>query len=100
MTTIQKELERLIAEQLSEGKLDSQNVENVTRNVVQDELLYAADRVLASMKEMAPETLKYNRELEEGFRQRNYNPWATGFDLLEMLLAVAEETGDAINRAE
>lgn len=100
MNTLQKEFERLIAEQLLENELDGQAVENVTENVIGDVLPAAADRVLASMKEFAPETLKYNRELEEGFRQRNYERWGSGFDLLEMLVAVADETGEAINHAE
>lgn len=100
MNTIQKEFERLIAEQISEVGLDGQDVENITKDVIQDALPAAADQVLTLMKEMAPETLKYNRELEEVFRQRNYERWASGFDLLEMLIAVAGEAGEAVNRAE
>mgnify|MGYP006279082533 CR=1 FL=1 len=100
MNTLQEELERLIAEQLSENELDGPDVGNATEQVIHDVLPAAADQVLASMKDLAPETLKYNRELEEGFRQRNYERWARGLDLIEILVAVADETGQAINRAE
>lgn len=100
MNALQEEFERLIAEQILEKGLDEEAVENATENVIRDALPDAADQVLASMKDMAPEILKHNRELGEGFRQRNYERWAKGFDLLEMLVAVAQETGEAINRVE
>lgn len=41
--------------------------------------------------------LKERRKLQKKFNQRNYKKWQKGFDLLEMLLEITEETGSNFN---
>ena len=56
-----------------------------------------AKGLLKSLKEKAPGMLREHRESDSGFRERNFQRWAEGFDLLEMLIVIAEESGSDFN---
>jgi hypothetical protein len=56
-----------------------------------------AKGILKRLKEKAPEMLREHRELDAGFRERNFQRWREGLDLLEMLIVIAEESGSDFN---
>lgn len=43
--------------------------------------------------------LREHRALRRGFVQRNFKRWRRGFELLERLIVISQETGSAINNA-
>ena len=93
------ELHKLFVEALAQSGLDPAGVdEGNLAEVVQRELIpQCAASLLDELRQRAPDMLREHREIEEGFRSRHFERWAEGFDLLEMLIVISEETGEAIN---
>ena len=61
--------------------------------------LPSATKILSNdLRAKAPEMLREHRELEAGFRTRNFERWREGLDLLQMLIVIAEEAGSDLNR--
>lgn len=56
-----------------------------------------ADSLLSCLKQKAPEMLEQRRRSDIGFRERNFDRCSSGFDLLEMLIVITEETGSDFN---
>jgi hypothetical protein len=94
------ELHRMFAETPARsGRADLG--EDELAEIVQCELIpRCAASLLEELKQRAPDMLREHREIDEGFRSRHLERWAEGFDLLDMLLVVAEETGAAINNTD
>ena len=97
---IQKLFEEILQEKLDERQLSMDEVEDYLTEETPRLVRELADVILPTLKQQAPTALRENREMEAGFRQRNFERWAKGFDLLELLVGVAHEVGDAISRAE
>jgi Family of unknown function (DUF5677) len=64
---------------------------------IEDQVPGAAKILLRGLKARAPEMLREERELDTGFRARNYQRWREGLDLLCMLIVIAEESGSDFN---
>jgi len=96
------DLHKLFAEALAQSGLDVTALDETDLSeVLQSKIIpECAASVLDELKQRAPDMLREHREMEEGFQARNFERWAQGFDLLEMLIVIAEETGGAINDAD
>jgi hypothetical protein len=51
----------------------------------------------ASLESHAPGMLQEHRDLRDGFTARNQLRWKEGFDLLEMVVVISQESGDIVN---
>jgi Family of unknown function (DUF5677) len=96
------ELHKLFAEALAQSRLDVTALDETDLSeVLQSEIIpECAASALDELKQRAPNMLREHREMEKNFQARNFERWAQGFDLLEMLIVIAEETGEAINCAD
>jgi len=56
-----------------------------------------ARTLLQELLRRSSRQLKLRRKDESGFRRRNFSRWRKGFDLLEVLIAIAEEAGIEFN---
>ncbi len=92
----------MFAEALAASGLDPAGMdEGDLADIVQRELIpQCAASLLDDLKQRSAEMLREHRGMDEEFRVRNFERWAEGFDLLEMLIVIAEETGGAINDAD
>lgn len=58
-----------------------------------------ADQLYSAFADGSEAMLREHRSLRRGFVARNKARWRAGFDLLERLIVISEETGSAINNA-
>ena len=91
-------LEAEINKLIERGDLTEDDVENVSSQVIQNILPQCAEEILEYLRDDAPRMLKEHRSLRRGFITRNRKRWKRGFDQLEMLIVISQETGEEINR--
>jgi hypothetical protein len=70
-------------------------VERTVRQLVPQ----VADLLGATLAKRSKGMLREHRTLRRGFLRRNFKRWRQGFDLLERLIVISQETGGAINDA-
>ncbi|UUY00094.1 DUF5677 domain-containing protein [Sphingomonas sp. J315] len=57
------------------------------------------DTLYAELSRRSSAMLREHRKIRKGFVRRNFRRWRAGFDLLEQLIVISQETGQAINEA-
>ena len=91
---LEQSLERLAMEHTD---MDEDRLEKAIGTAIVEQLPTAAKILLHGLKAKAPEMLHEERELDTGFRERNYQRWREGLDLLRMLIVIAEDSGSDFN---
>jgi hypothetical protein len=91
---LEQSLERLAIEHADLGE---ERLAKAIGTAIKEQVPNAAKILLHDLKVKAPEMLREERELDTGFRARNYQRWREGLDLLCMLIVIAEESGSDIN---
>lgn len=95
----QKVLEAELAAALErQGKTDA-DADELIGEIVRDVLPGVADQLYDGLAERSKDMLREHRALRRGFVRRNIKRWRDGFDLLERLIVISQETGSAINDA-
>jgi hypothetical protein len=96
------ELHRMFAQALAQSGLDLADAEegDLAEIIQRDLIPQCAASLMDKLKQSARDMLREHREIEEEFRSRHFERWAQGFDLLEMLIVIAQETGELINHAD
>lgn len=67
--------------------------------VIDEALPDIANSLYETLSRSAGKMLREHRSLRRGFVSRNVRRWREGFDLLEQLIVLSQETGEAINKA-
>jgi len=91
---LERVLERFTAEHPDVGE---DRLAEAISTAIKEQLPNAGKNLLNSLKAKAPEMLREHRELEASFRERNFDRWREGLDLLQMLVVIAEEAGSDFN---
>jgi hypothetical protein len=73
------------------------NTEEIVQRVFGEILLQISDKLGAALAKRSARMLREHRRLRRGFVRRNIKRWRAGFDLLERLIVISQETGSAIN---
>ncbi len=91
---LEQSLERLAIEHADLGE---ERLAKAIGTAIKEQVPDVAKILLHDLKAKAPEMLREHRELDTGFRARNYQRWREGLDLLCMLIVIAEESGSDFN---
>ena len=94
------ELHRMFAEALAQSGQADIGEDEIDEIVHRELIPRCVASWLQDLRQRAPDMLLERRGAEDDFRVRHLDRWATGFDLLEMLIVVAEEAGSEINNAD
>jgi len=86
-------LEKLVLRAIADQNLTDEQITPAIEKIIPR----IADSLLSGLKQKAPEMLEQRRRSDIGFRERNFDRWHGGFDLLEILIVIAEETGSDFN---
>jgi hypothetical protein len=86
-------LQKMVLRAISDQNLTDEQITPAIEKAVPK----IADSLLLVLKQKAPEMLDRRRQSDIGFRQRNFDRWCSGFNLLEMLIVIAAETGSDFN---
>jgi len=98
MRIFQLALEQLVERfAVEHANVGQERLEEVISTALKSQTPSIARKLLDTLKAKAPEMLREHRELDAGFRERNFRRWREGFDLLEMLIVLAEESGSDFN---
>ena len=95
----QKLFEAELAAALAESTDEDADVAEVTSNIRDNVLPNLADAFYDQLAKTSNHMLRKHRRSRRGFVRRNIRRWREGFDLLERLIVISEETGSAINNA-
>jgi hypothetical protein len=93
----QQILEAELAAALERQADPDANTEELVQRVVGDILPKITDMLYAALAKRSAGMLREHRRLRRGFWRRNFTRWRVGFDLLERLIVISQETGSAIN---
>lgn len=100
MDILQKSFDKAVQE-LAESANSEEELEKLA-NSVPERIMEVIERlpqeILASIKKIAEDGLAERRAIHAGFVERNCVRWKEGFDLLELLIEVAVETGESFNK--
>lgn len=100
MNILQKSFDKIVQE-LAESASSEDELEKLA-NAVPEQLLEVLEQlpqeILASIKQTSEAGLVERREIHTGFVERNCVRWKEGFDLLELLIEVAVESGESFNK--
>jgi hypothetical protein len=91
---LEQSFERIAAEH---PDLDAQRFAKVMDKAIKEQLPNVAKNLLNRLKAKAPGMLRKHREMDAGFSARNFERWREGFDLLQMLVVIGEESGSDFN---
>lgn len=75
------------------------DVQGVVQRVLKETLPKVTDTLYAELAKRSKAMLHDRRGMRRGFVKRNIGRWRAGFDLLERLIVISEETGGAVNCA-
>lgn len=92
-------LEAEIASALKRQGKSGIGAEELVPRVIDNVLPDITDLLYASLAKRSNQMLREHRKLRRGFVKRNWKRWREGFDLLERLIVISQETGSAINNA-
>lgn len=67
---------------------------------IEDAHWKVADEILSDLHDDLPRMLFEHEEMDRGFRERCYERWKGGLDLLKMFIVMSEEFGETINNRE
>jgi len=99
MNILQKSFDKVVQE-LTESARSKEELEKLA-DVVPERLMEAIEQLpeemLTSIKKTSGEGLAERRAIHAGFVERNCSRWKEGFDLFELLIEVAVESGDSFN---
>jgi hypothetical protein len=91
--------ERLLAvarAELEKGRTDVDAIEDEVFGTMEPAMLESLPAQLLKMfAEKAPQMLTERRTADRGFERRNFKRWQKTFDVLEIMLSIAEEVGEA-----
>lgn len=96
MSTYHDLLEQLVRDNLSKlkYKISKNDIENTLTEVVESSVEKMTELVFSSLLESSAETLNLEKEQTTEFVNRNYERWAEGFKLLEILSLLCSEAGN------
>jgi hypothetical protein len=98
MRILQEGLEQAIKQFVAEHPdLGEERLAEVFGTAIENKVPDIAKGLLRTLKDKAPKMLREHRESDAGFRERNFQRWREGLDLLEMLIVIAEESGSDFN---
>ncbi|WP_028032689.1 DUF5677 domain-containing protein [Chelativorans sp. J32] len=103
MDEIDKAVQKVVEREALKAKkagISETELEKIIGNAITKAIAELSKAVFSDCKKRLPEMISEYAELESGFRERNYQRWKDGFDLLQMLIVTSQETGEAINIAE
>lgn len=84
---------------LKDNEPDEATLENIIQEVSDEFVASISDKIYADLNERAAEMLIERREMRRGFVERNIKRWKSGFDLLERMIVISEEIGQAVNNS-
>jgi hypothetical protein len=90
-------LEAELAAAIEQGADPDANVEEIVQRVIGKMLPQITDQLHAALADRSAGMLREHRRLRRAFLRRNFKRWRAGFDLLERLIVISQETGSAIN---
>jgi hypothetical protein len=95
----QKSFDAELARKYIEQDKSEDEILEFLPDLYEDALKKVSDSLFLELEERAPAMLREHRTLRRGFVRRNCARWQRGFDLLERLIVISQETGSAINTA-
>jgi len=100
MDILQKAFDKALVSALKELEepIDEEKIQEVVESTFNSTIPQMTEKVLKKLKESAPKMLLERRSLSAAFTERNMRRWSKGFDLLEMLIIMCTEAGDAFNK--
>ena len=82
LNDLHRQFENALSEYAKSHNIDPDDLADSSEEILANIIPEVADIIIASLKQRAPGMLREHRDLDEGFRHRNYKRWAEGFDLL------------------
>lgn len=73
--------------------------EDFGEGLIRATLPQIVSNLYATLERRSSSMLREHRKLRQGFVRRNFRRWKRGFDLLERLIVISQESGEAINNA-
>lgn len=81
-----------------DGEMDENQIEEIVVDAVTEVSEMMTDEVHRSLSDGSGKMLEERRDEARRFAERNLERWRQGFDLLERLIVISEDIGDAVNR--
>ena len=99
MDILQNIFDQVLNDALKETKKELSEVEfeDSISDIINQSVPYMAKEIIKSLKEQSAEKLEIDRLDMNGFVDRNIKRWKSGFDSLEMFIAVCLEAGSEFN---
>lgn len=97
-SAFQAALEEVIRDR-GDDKPDEATLAKIVREASADFVPKMSETIYADLDERAPEMLIERREIRRRFVERNVRRWQAGFDLLERMIVISEEIGQAVSNS-